>query len=247
MDARFNLIMPMAGRGSRFFKNGFEMPKPLIMIRKKPFFYWSTESIFKFFKNIDIIFVILREHDEKFSLSEIIKKYYDSARIISIPDVLDGAVLTVREAIKNIDNTNPILINDCDHMFMSSEFNCFINNIDESVYGALLTFNSNNSKYSFAEVDPRGVILRTREKEVISNRAICGAYYMKDKDVFINYSNRYLNNCKYDEFFVSGIYNELINDEKKVMAFNTNFHIPFGTPEEYYIAEKSEKFEVFDR
>ena len=34
---KIHLIMPMGGAGSRFFKNGFVMPKPLIEIQKEPF------------------------------------------------------------------------------------------------------------------------------------------------------------------------------------------------------------------
>ena len=46
--SKLHLILPMAGRGSRFFKNGFVCPKPLIEINGKPFFYWAARSVEKF-------------------------------------------------------------------------------------------------------------------------------------------------------------------------------------------------------
>ena len=60
--AKLHLVMPMAGRGSRFFENGFVMPKPLIEINDRPFFYWATQSIVKFVDCADITFVVLEEH-----------------------------------------------------------------------------------------------------------------------------------------------------------------------------------------
>ena len=55
---KIHLIMPMGGAGTRFFKNGFNIPKPLINIHDKPFFYWATQSIAQHIDVLDITFVI---------------------------------------------------------------------------------------------------------------------------------------------------------------------------------------------
>ena len=52
--SKLHLILPMAGRGSRFFENGFVCPKPLIEISGKPFFYWATRSVEKYVDCADI-------------------------------------------------------------------------------------------------------------------------------------------------------------------------------------------------
>ena len=85
--------MPMAGRGSRFFENGFVMPKPLIEINDRPFFYWATQSIAKFVDCADITFVVLEEHIRDHAIDREIKTYYPDAKIVALPEVTEGAAL----------------------------------------------------------------------------------------------------------------------------------------------------------
>ncbi len=126
------------------------------------------------------------------------------------------------------------MFNDCDHLFKSSDFNNFIiESFDESVDGLILTFTSNESKYSFLKKDDMGNVIRTVEKEVISNEAICGCYYFKNKDIFSACAEQYLNECNYSEFFISGVYNVMIEKGMTVKSMRTDYHVPFGAPEEY--------------
>lgn len=243
---KINLIMPMAGYGSRFQEQGYNYPKPLIEINGYPFFYWSTQSIRNFINLESLIFVVLQEHIDKYQIDEKIKKYFPEAIIQSIPTVLNGALLTCLEGVKKIQNNLPILFNDCDHMFCCNMFNEFCKQGDfEYVDGALLTFFSDESKYSFLEYNKDGNVIRTVEKEVISNDAICGAYYFKNKKLFLESAELYLIKCCYKEYFVSGVYNEMAKKEKKILGFKTDFHIPFGIPEEYEKAKLAKEFNKF--
>lgn len=244
MKNKLNLIMPMGGYGSRFAKHGFQFPKPLIEINEKPFFYWSTQSIRKFIPLESLVFIILKEHNEKFNLAEKIKYFFPESKIHIIPEVLNGAVLTCLEGIKEIDNDFPILFNDCDHMFISSQFNeIWKQNTLPLIDGALLTFDSNEPKYSYLLCNEIGNVIQTVEKKVVSNSAICGAYYFSNKKIFSEMANRYLKNCNYEEYFLSGVYNEIISNNGIIKKYRTDFHIPFGTPEEYEIAKYAKEFE----
>ncbi|MCQ2016307.1 dolichyl-phosphate mannose synthase [Clostridium butyricum] len=239
-----NLIMPMAGRGSRFTKEGFEVPKPLIKINNKPFFYWATQSIRKFIELNSLTFVVLREHVEKFSIDKHILDYFPEAKVEIIPEVLNGAVLTCIEGIRNINNNNPIIFNDCDHLFSSSLFNIYCNReIFSEIDGALLTFKSDDSKFSYLQCDNYGNVIKTIEKKVVSNDAICGAYYFRNKDIFLECTNKYLEICNYSEYFVSGVYNVMAEKGYIIKNFEVDFHLPFGTPVEYELAVNSDKFE----
>ncbi|MEQ3340754.1 dolichyl-phosphate mannose synthase [Clostridium butyricum] len=239
-----NLIMPMAGRGSRFTKEGFEVPKPLIKINNKPFFYWATQSIRKFVELNSLTFVVLKEHVEKFSIDKHILNYFPEAKIEIIPEVLNGAVLTCIEGIRNINNNNPIIFNDCDHLFSSSLFNIYCNReIFSEIDGALLTFKSDDSKFSYLQCDNYGNVIKTIEKKVVSNDAICGAYYFRNKDIFLECTNKYLEICNYSEYFVSGVYNVMAEKGYIIKNFEVDFHLPFGTPLEYELAVNSDKFE----
>lgn len=91
---KLHLIMPMAGRGSRFFKDGFVQPKPLIELNGAPFFYWAAQSVAKTVDCADLTFVVLAEHVRDFAITEKIKRYYPAARFVVLPEVTAGAALT---------------------------------------------------------------------------------------------------------------------------------------------------------
>ena len=79
--SKLHLIMPMGGKGYRFFKDGFSMPKPLIELNGKPFFYWAVQSVSRFVELSDISFVVLQEHVDEFRIDSIIREYYPDAKM----------------------------------------------------------------------------------------------------------------------------------------------------------------------
>lgn len=245
---KVHLIMPMGGGGTRFGNHGFEVPKPLILLQGKPFFYWATQSVIKYMDVQDIIFVVLQEHIDKYSIDRKNLEYYPRAIVHVIPQILNGAVLTCAEGIKEVTDDSPVLFNDCDHAFVCQSFYeyCQKGKFD-TPDGALLTFQSDDPKYSFVQFDQYGNVIRTVEKEAISNEAICGAYYFKNRQIFENAVAEYLQKCQYNEFFVSGVYNEMALQGQKIHTFRIDEHISFGTPDEYDIALKDTRLEELDR
>ena len=243
---KIHLIMPMGGAGSRFFKDGYVIPKPLIILNDKPFFFWATMSILKFVSVKDVTFVVLQEHIDEFQIDAEIKKYFPDAKIEVIPKVLNGAVLTCLEGIKNIDDNAPILFNDCDHSFYCNEFNQYCSKGNFKEYdGALLTFESDDPKYSYLQMDDKGNVIHTVEKKVVSNNAICGAYYFKNKKLFEKSALEYLDKCNYSEYFVSGVYNIMAEKHMNIKNFVCDEHLSFGTPSEYEVAKDSEQLKRF--
>lgn len=242
-----HLILPMAGGGTRFLNKGFQTPKPLIELQGHPFFFWSAQSVRKFVPDIDITFAVLSEHVEKYHIDREIKTFFPECSLVTIPYVLDGAVLTCLEAVKRIRDDRPLLFNDCDHAFLCSKFYEFCNS-DEIVSNcpdaALLTFKSDSPAFSYVKYGSDGRVEGTVEKEVASNSAICGAYFFKNREIFEKYRKCYLNNCHYNEFFMSGVYNSLALEGKKIKIFDLDRHVSFGTPEEYIEAMK-EDLQVF--
>lgn len=239
---KIHLVMPLAGGGTRFLNDNYEMPKPLIELQGKPFFYWAVQSLIKYVEIENIIFVVLQEHVDKFDINKKIQDFYPDAIIRVIPEVLNGAVLTCLEGIKEINDDAPILFNDCDHAFVSNSFYEFIkkghvNNVE----GALLTFKSDNPGYSYVKFNNKYEVIGTVEKVVASTEAICGAYYFKNKKIFKEGVVRYLDHCRYKEYFTSGVYNELVDMGNRIITFAIDEHISFGTPEEYEIAKNDER------
>ena len=232
----------MGGEGKRFFDNGFVIPKPLIDICGKPFFYWSTMSVLKYMPDSDITFAVLREHIDKYDIQNSILRYFPDAKFVVLDHVLPGAVLTCIRAVDEIDSNLPVIFNDCDHLFKCKLLYDMTEETAALYDGFLVTFRSDSPKFSYVETDHSGIVIRTVEKQVISENAICGAYYFANKDIFLESANEYLEKCSYSEYYMSGVYNCMAANGLRSGILETDAHLSFGTPEEYFAAQMSPLF-----
>lgn len=263
-----NLIMPMGGSGTRFNSAGYETPKPLIEIYGKPFFFWATQSVIKFLPVKTLTFVVLKDHIKTYHIDRIISELYPDSQITVIPEVLPGAVMTCLEGVKNLPEDQPVLFNDCDHLFLCPTFYDFERKNEESILlqdvreknsktgsllncirddrkidAGLLTFKSTDARFSYVRFNAEGKVIGTAEKEVISNEAICGAYYFRSRKLFENAAGEYLQKCNYTEFFISGMYNVLCEHNANICTFPVDHHVSFGTPEEYFLAQEDKAYQ----
>lgn len=244
MKDKINIVIPMAGLGSRFKKLS-KMPKPLIEIKGMPFFYYAAKSLTKYFDYSKLIFIGLKKHNKNNILIDKIKSFFPNATIKLLDKTPNGAVLTSREAIELIDNDYPVIFNDCDHIFYSEEFTRSKNRL-KNFDGFILTFNSNLPIYSYCIKDKKGNVVGTREKEVISEDAIAGVYGFKNIKVFEKASQEYLENCDYSEFYMSGLYNMPTLKKGIIKSYKTNFNISFGTIDELKKAENNNIFYLYN-
>ena len=244
---KLHLVMPMGGIGKRFSDGGYELPKPLIEIHGKPFFYWAVRSIQKFIKLKDLTFIVLSQHVEQFEIDKKIKQFFPYSNIVVIDykEVMGGPVATCLKSELLVNDNDGVIFNDCDHMFTCKNFYRLINSDLLECDAALLTFFSQEKQFSYVKFND-GRVIGTIEKEVASNNAICGAYYFRSFNIFKNAANDYLKKCNYGEFFISGVYNVLCEKGFFVKVFDVDFHTSFGTPEEYKNAVKSPHFQDLD-
>lgn len=243
-----HMIMPMSGAGSRFYRNGYMIPKPLIEIAGKPFLYWSARSIEKFIEVEDITFVVLNQHIRDFHIDQVILTYFPDAKIVGVDfeEVKSGPVMTCLAGIRNIEDERPILVNDCDHMFCSTAFNEMVKagwNED----GTVLTFESDEPQFGYIMYDDQGNVCSTVEKQVVSHHAICGAYGFRNAAVFRAAAEAYLKTPGCSEFYVSGVFNAMCRIGLHVKDYPVDYHVSFGTPDEYEAAKSSERFAEMER
>lgn len=232
-----HIIMPMAGEGSRFVNEGWTVPKPLIEVNGKPLFLRAIESLPKDVE-IKYSFIVRQNHIESHQIDERIKYHLPDANIFSVSKTTRGAVETCLVAESAIDDNDAVIILDCDLEFKSKDFIDNIKallNIDHTKCGGvLLSFKSDLPKYSYAETDKDGFVVRTAEKEVISNNALCGAYFFTSGRRFKEVAHELLNEANFSkpEFYVSLLYNYLLRDNEYVqLTFVDDYH-SYGTPEE---------------
>lgn len=121
---------------------------------------------------------------------------------MALPEVTEGAAVTALKGCEGLPDGEPILFNDCDHLFVCRAFNefCAKGGFANGPAGALLTFESDSPAYSYLQYGADGNVCHTVEKQVVSHDAICGAYYFKDKKTYADACAEYLKNCEYKEF-----------------------------------------------
>jgi len=226
------ILMPMGGLGSRFAKEGYLIPKPLIEVDGKPMFMRALDS-FKGIENVQHIFVIRKEHEEKYDLSNQITTQLPDARIAILDHDTRGAVETCLIAQNLIDDSLPVTVADCDIYFESEAYFDKISNKND-VDGMLLTFESNDDRYSYVELDQTDKAIRTAEKVVISSHAILGGYFFRSGLLFKSLANQFLTEGLGDlkEFYMSHLFNILISQSANVAIANVDAMHIFGTPEE---------------
>ena len=234
--AELDLVMPMAGRGSRFAKQGFHMPKPLVPLAGKPFYAWAVESVASKATVRDMVFVVLREHVDAYAIDRDILARYPAARLVVIDDVTSGAAETASIGIAALDADRPLAINDCDHAFDATGLAATVDALAAGDCAAtLLGFRSANPGFSYVRFDgdtATGRVTGTIEKQVASPFAIAGCYLFGARGLFDAFYERYRRDCPYPELFVSGIYNTLLEAGRPVGFQELRRHVPFGTPEE---------------
>lgn len=245
---KLHLLQPMGGAGMRFSQDvGFSVPKPLIPLRGKPFFYWATKSITDRMPVSRITFVLLQEHIDNFGLDKEVLKYFPDAQIAVLPYQLNGPVLTCLNGLSKVETSDDeaLLINDCDHMLRCDELAFLVDNSDER-FNALVTFKSQEPCFSYVLYE-NGKFAGTVEKKVVSEDAICGAYMYKSVQTFQDAAVTLIRKGKkkYPEFFISDTYNVMRGHGEPVRIMSLNSHISFGTPSEYYEVLKPEHDEEF--
>lgn len=226
------LVMPMAGRGSRFSEAGAALPKPLIELEGRPFFWWAVESVRRAVQVNEIVFVVLAEHCSAFAIDERILSYYPAATIVRIPGVTSGAAETAKLGLSKLAGNGPVAINDCDHAFVAPNLPQLVNALVSGAAGGLLCFRSDSPAYSYVKLDQHGEISGTVEKKVASPFAIAGCYFFANRDTFFDHYTDYSETCPYNELFTSGLFDLMAQRGRRIAKAEAHRHYAFGTPKE---------------
>jgi len=227
------LVVPMAGRGSRFRRAGIEIPKPLVELWGRPLFWWATESVLRAIDVRELLFVVLDEHVKRFAIDTRIKELYPSARIVCLPDVTSGAAETAAVGVAALETRGPLALNDCDHAFRAEGLSSIVDQLRGGVEGALLGFRSQAHAYSYVRFDDEGRVVGTAEKLVVSEFAIAGCYLFADAQTFLSRFGELRRESTHDELYVSGVYNAIHLGGGETLFHELAAHVSFGTPEEY--------------
>jgi len=235
-NEKLNVLIPMAGAGSRFEQAGYTFPKPLIEVNGKPMIQVVIENL-----NLDAnyIYVVQKSHREKYNLDTLLNLLTPGCKIVETNELTEGAACTALLSKKYIDSDAPLFFANSDQ-FVEWDSNEFMYKMQETNSdGGIVSFPATHPKWSFAKVDENGLVTEVAEKKPISNIATVGFYYWKHGSDFVKYAEQMIekNIRVNNEFYVCPVFNEAIKDKKHIRTFNVSKMWGLGTPEDlkYYL------------
>ena len=231
VDKKMNVLIPMAGAGSRFEKAGYTFPKPLIDVNGKPMIQVVVDNL-----NIEAnyIYIVQKSHRTKYNLDTLLNLITPGAKIVEVDGITEGAACSALLAKEYIDCEAPLLFANSDQFteWNSTEFLYKMQENDAD--GGIVTFKSTHPKWSFARVNDLGHVTEVAEKNPISDNATVGYYYWKHGSDFVKYAKQMIaqNIRVNNEFYVCPVFNEAFKDKKKVLNFQVEKMWGLGTPED---------------
>ena len=235
-DKKLNVLIPMAGAGSRFEQAGYTFPKPLIDVNGEPMIKVVSENL-----NLDanFIYIVQKKHREKYNLDTLLNLISPNCTVVEVDGVTEGAACTTLLAKELIDNEQPLIMANSDQ-FIEWDSNEFMYKMNETESdGGIVTFTSTHPKWSFAKIDDNGFVTEVAEKNPISDIATVGVYFWKHGSDYVKYAEQMISkNIRVNnEFYVCPVFNEAIADNKKIRVFNIPKMWGIGTPEDlnYYL------------
>lgn len=241
-DSKLNVLIPMAGAGSRFASVGYTFPKPLIEVRGKPMIQVVVDNL-----NIEanFIFIVQKEHYEKYNLKYLLNVIAPNCKVVQVDGLTEGAACTTLLAKEYIDNDNPLVLANSDQFVEWNSNECLYAFSADSIDGGIVTFEATHPKWSYAKLGEDGFVSEVAEKRPISNMATVGIYYWNHGSDYVRYAEQMIqkNVRVNNEFYVCPVFNEAIQDGKKIRVKNIDKMWGIGTPEDlnYFLDNYKEK------
>jgi len=230
-NKKMNVLIPMAGAGSRFAQAGYTFPKPLIEVNGKPMIQVVVDNL-----NVDahFIFIVQKEHYEKYNLKSVLNLIAPGCDIVQVDGLTEGAACTTLLAKELINNDEPLLMANSDQFVEWNSNECLYAFTADSIDGGIVTFESTHPKWSFAKLGNDGFVSEVAEKNPISNIATVGIYYWSHGSDYVKYAEQMISkNVRVNnEFYVCPVFNEAIGDGKKIRVKNIERMWGIGTPED---------------
>lgn len=224
-----NIVIPMAGLGSRFFKEHYKLPKPLIDIKGKPMIVRALETL-------DLngqYYFLIREDGYEQQIQDTVQSIIPTAKFKLINYVTEGPACSALLFREEIFNDEELVIANCDQI-MSWNSKIFLHNV--RLYdGAIVTYHSDTEKNSYAQLDLAGNVVCVREKEVISNVSLNGIHYWSKGKYFVHSAEDMIvreDRADNGEFYIGPTYNYMIAQGHTVGIYHipNEQHHPVGVP-----------------
>lgn len=216
-----NIVVPMAGRGSRFADAGYADPKPLIDVNGKHMIEVVINNLKPACEH-RFIFVCQEEHVKVYELEKIFSKACENFEIVTINGITEGAAITVLRARQYFENDQPLMIANSDQ-WVDVDINEYLNDMSlRRLSGSMLTMKADDPKWSYAKINEVGLVSEVVEKVVISDEATVGIYNFEKGSDFCHYADFMVeqNIRSNGEFYVAPVYTFMANNKLNIGIYN---------------------------
>ena len=230
-----DILILMAGKGSRFKDLHPDKPKPLVPLHGQPMVRWVVENL-RFEKKQRYLFVCLKEHVEKFKLHELFSSWSINFEIIIAPEVTEGAACSALLAAQFLGDQELIIANsDQFVLFNKHDFLLKARSLD----GCILSMAAAGPKWSYIKTNELDLVTEVKEKLEISKVGTVGIYYFRSGKIFISAAQAMIkaDERHNNEFYLAPCYNFLIKNNERIGHFNVgkvgSEMIGLGTSEDF--------------
>lgn len=231
-----NIVVPMAGMGSRFASAGYAKPKPFIDVNGKPMIQRVLENLA--YPGARYILIARKEHLEaEAELVRQIEREFNAV-FLALDQLTEGTACTVLHARKFINNDEPLLIANSDQL-VDMHIGDFIDDCSRrQLDGSILTFvdERRDPKWSFARTDDQGLVVEVQEKKAISEYATVGIYlYRRGRDFVDAAVDMFIARDRVNqEYYTCPTYNYAIRAGLRIGLYNIDVQQMhgLGTPED---------------
>jgi len=250
-ENNIDIVVLMAGNGSRFENSEYKTLKPLINIKGKTILEWTLSSLPR--EELEkqfITFAIRTEHDNQYNLVNFVSSLYPFTDYKMFSHLTRGNLDTAHSTISSqaYIGEKPILFLDSDNLHSSQHFFEFIKKIKHEFFAATCYFEpiDDSSKWCFAQIDEAtGRVKDIKEKDPTAlakgYKPIIGVFYFSSVNMFRKLAKKILNTKDpvNGEFYMSQVFQEYLDNEIPVFAYKAETMIPLGTPEDVSIFAKT--------
>ncbi len=233
------IVIPMAGASSRFFNAGYTVPKYMLPLGEETLFEKSVKTFEKYFTTATFLFIIRTDQNALIFINDKIKDLgILDYKICQLDNITKGQAETVRVGLQTLSGKQlyrPLYIFNIDTI----RKNLVIPDIPyDGYFDVFVDENADESKWSFCELDPTNqYIVRTAEKEKISNLCSTGLYIFKSCELYMLLYKRAVFDVTQDyNYYVAPLYNYFTTKEHVYPLYCPPEDIEFsGVPDEYEI------------
>lgn len=226
------VVMPMAGRGSRFAGHAAALPKPLIPVAGRPMFTWALRSLDGLAYR-RVVFVVLAEHEAQFGISSLARQAAgDRAEVVLLDDVTEGQLCSVLAARAFFEPDEAVLVASAD-TYIRSNLAHDIARCDAACHGLISVADLPGDRWSFARTDESGAVVEVAEKVRISHHASTGLYYFADSRRFVTIADAMIARQEKTrgEYYVIPVYQKYIDQGLRIGLSEAQAMWDMGTPE----------------